>query len=101
MSKHTEITILPTKSRMNPADPKESKFYDKDQVAYIIARDGSFRTITSHGKLDIEVGDTVSVIHSQSNARLGLAVIIGRKVYSNGNVQGEIPEHAVGHWVVK
>lgn len=101
MSKHKELYVLPTKTRMNPQNPKENEFYDKDQVAYIVPRDGSYRTITSFGKLDIEVGDVVSVIHDQSGARLGLVTVVGRKVFSNGNTQGEVPDHAVGHWVVK
>lgn len=97
--------LLPTGTRMNPAQPDGAKFFESDQYAYVVKNvdTGALRVLTSFGHVGEawEVGTLHSIHHDQSLRHLGYWEVVGTHDYKTGVTTGEVPDKKLGHWVFK
>jgi hypothetical protein len=96
-------SLLPTGELMNPACPEEARYYDIDQVAYVVTNSaGQVRVLTSFGTLPgWDTGTGHAIRHDQTWYPLGTWRVTGISNYRTRLVLGEIPDRPLRHWVFK
>jgi hypothetical protein len=103
--------ILPTGSKMNPWHPEDADYYDHEQTAIILFklndnRSRPTRLVTGFGHPNgppsgWEIGQTWSLRHDQTNARLGDYVVVGWRSFSTSEFEGDVPDIKMSHSVFK
>lgn len=97
------VAALPANCRMNPTKPETAKFYDKDQIGYVIEQGSPSRRrlFTSFGSLGWRVGEDKAFHHDQTLRDRGVWRVVGVVNYATGARHGVVPDYALGHWVAK
>jgi hypothetical protein len=98
-------SLLPTNETMNPARPEDAVYFDRNQVAYVVALEGNpsvLRVLTSFGSLrGWDIGSVHTIRHDQTWHPLGTWRVAGIRNHRSGNVIGSIPSRPLRHWVFK
>jgi len=94
--------LLPTRTRINPADPEGAEYFEAGDVLYVTRNSkGSVRVAKSAGHCeDIVLGSRIDAHHDQTRANFGELEIIGIR-FSSGDSVGELPNKRLALRVFK
>jgi len=92
MTAITAPYILPTGTKLNPADPAGEYYSDEQTLIIVKTTDtGRYRVLTSYGRpTDWNIGSLWDIRHDQTGAKLGIVQVVGLRS-PGSEPTGEVP----------